>query len=80
MNDQNSKYTEYSLLDIKTSYTFTILKMLKTELSTESIMQVTLVRQYFTNAVGFGNTQPRAYAEIPRNIMEVSLELPFFKQ
>jgi iron complex outermembrane receptor protein len=43
MNDQNSKYTEYSLLDIKTSYTFTILKMLKTELSTESIMQATLV-------------------------------------
>jgi hypothetical protein len=47
MNDQNSKYTEtYSLLDIKTSY-FTILKMLKTELSTESIMQVTLSMRIF---------------------------------
>ena len=34
MNDSNTKYSDgYSLLDIKTTYAFTILKVLKTELN-----------------------------------------------
>jgi iron complex outermembrane receptor protein len=49
------KYTEaYSLLDIKASYTFTILKMLKTELS-NGINNAgnTKVASILPNAVGF---------------------------
>jgi iron complex outermembrane receptor protein len=64
MNDQNSQYTEaYSLLDIKASYTFTILKMLKTELSTgiNNAGNTQYAASILPNAVGFGNAQPRAY-------------------
>ena len=64
MNDQNSKYTQaYSLLDIKASYAFTILKSLKTELSTgiNNVGDSKYAASILPNAVGFGNAQPRSY-------------------
>lgn len=64
MNDQNSKYTQaYSLLDVKTSYTFTILKSLKTELSTgiNNANNTHYAASILSNAVGFGNAKPRYY-------------------
>jgi iron complex outermembrane receptor protein len=64
LNDQNSKYTQaYSLLDIKASYAFTILKSLKTELSTgiNNVVDTKYAASILPNAVGFGNAQPRSY-------------------
>ena len=64
MNDQNSKYTNaYSLLDVKTTYVFIILKSLKTELSTgiNNSTNIHYAASILPNAVGFGNTQPRYY-------------------
>ncbi|NDP25860.1 MAG: TonB-dependent receptor [Flavobacterium sp.] len=64
MNDQNSKYTQaYSLLDVKTSYAFTILKRLKTELNAgiNNVSNTHYAASILPNAVGFGNVQPRYY-------------------
>jgi iron complex outermembrane receptor protein len=64
MNDQNSKYTQaYSLLDIKTSYAFTLLKSLKTELSAgiNNATNTQYAASILPNAVGFGQAKPRYY-------------------
>ncbi|MEZ7498353.1 TonB-dependent receptor [Flavobacterium sp. Arc3] len=64
LNDLNSKYTQaYSLLDLKTSYTFTLLKSLKTELSTgiNNALNAHYAASILPNAVGFGQAKPRYY-------------------
>jgi iron complex outermembrane recepter protein len=64
MNDSNTKYSDaYSLLDIKTSYLFTILKVLKTELNAgiNNALGEKYAASILPNAVGFGAVQPRYY-------------------
>jgi iron complex outermembrane receptor protein len=64
MNDQNSKYSQaYSLLDIKASYAFTLLKNLKTELSAgiNNAGNSKYAASILPNAVGFGQAKPRYY-------------------
>ena len=64
LNDQNSKYTNaYSLLDLKTTYTFRILKNIKAMLSagTNNFMNARYAASILPNAVGFGTALPRAY-------------------
>ena len=64
MNDANTKYTDaYGLLNFKTTYAFTILKILKTEVNAG--VNNTLNQKYaasiLPNAVGFGGLPPRYY-------------------
>ncbi len=64
MNDSNTKYSDaYSLLDIKTTYSFTILKVLKTELSAgiNNALDEKYAASILPNAVGFGAVPPRYY-------------------
>ena len=64
MNDSNTKYTDsYSLLDIKATYFFTILKVLKTELNTgiNNALDEKYAASILPNAVGFGTVAPRYY-------------------
>jgi iron complex outermembrane receptor protein len=64
MNDANTKYSDaYSLLDIKTTYSFTILKVLKTELSAgiNNALDEKYAASILPNAVGFGAVPPRYY-------------------
>ena len=64
MNDANSKYSDaYSLLDIKTTYSFTILKVLKTELNAgiNNALNEKYAASILPNAVGFGAAPPRYY-------------------
>lgn len=64
MNDSNTKYSDaYSLLDIKTTYSFTILKVLKTELSAgiNNALNEKYAASILPNAVAFGQAQPRYY-------------------
>lgn len=64
MNDSNTKYTDsYSLLDIKATYFFTILKVLKTELNAgvNNALDEKYAASILPNAVGFGTVAPRYY-------------------
>jgi len=64
MNDSNTKYSDaYSLLDIKAVYSFTILKVLKTELNAgiNNALDEKYAASILPNAVGFGAAQPRYY-------------------
>jgi iron complex outermembrane receptor protein len=64
MNDSNKKYSDaYSLLDIKTTYSFKILKVLKTELSAgiNNALDEKYAASILPNAVGFGAAAPRYY-------------------
>ncbi|WP_310559908.1 TonB-dependent receptor domain-containing protein [Flavobacterium sp.] len=64
MNDANTKYSDtYSLLDIKTTYSFTILKVLKTTLNAgiNNALKEKYAASILPNAVGFGQAQPRYY-------------------
>ena len=64
MNDQNSKYTNaYRLLDIKATYRFKLLKIIKTELSSgiNNAFDKLYAANILPNAVGFGNALPRYY-------------------
>lgn len=64
MNDANTKYTEaYALLDIKTSYTFKLLKVLKTELNAgvNNALNEKYAASIVPNALGFGSAPPRFY-------------------
>jgi iron complex outermembrane recepter protein len=64
MNDSNTKYSDsYAALDIKTTYFFTILKVLKTELNAgvNNALDEKYAASILPNAVGFGNAQPRYY-------------------
>ena len=64
MNDSNTKYTDsYSLLDIKATYFFTILKVLKTELNAgfNNALGEKYAASILPNAVGFGTVAPRYY-------------------
>lgn len=64
LNDSNTKYSErYSLLDIKTTYFFTILKILKTELNAgiNNALDTKYAANILPNAVGFGSAAPRYF-------------------
>ena len=64
MNDSNTKYSEgYSLLDIKTTYVFTIVKALKTELNAgvNNALNTKYAANILPNAVGFGTALPRYF-------------------
>ena len=64
LNDPNSKYSAgYSLLDIKTTYVFTILKFLKTELNggVNNALDTKYAANILPNAVGFGTAPPRYF-------------------
>ena len=64
MNDSNTKYSDsYSILDIKTTYFFTILKILKTELNAgvNNALDEKYAASILPNAVGFGAVPPRYY-------------------
>ena len=64
MNDSNAKYSDgYSVLDIKTSYFFTILKVLKTELNAgvNNALDEKYAASILPNAVGFGTVPPRYF-------------------
>ena len=64
MNDSNTKYSDgYSVLDIKTTYFLTILKVLKTELNAgiNNALDEKFAASILPNAVGFGTVPPRYY-------------------
>ena len=64
LNDSNTKYSErYSLLDIKTTYVFTIFKILKTELNAgiNNVLGTKYAANILPNAVGFGTAAPRYF-------------------
>ena len=64
LNDSNTKYSErYSLLDIKTTYVFSILKILKTELNAgiNNALDTKYAANILPNAVGFGTAAPRYF-------------------
>ncbi|TDE55128.1 TonB-dependent receptor family protein [Flavobacterium sp. GT3P67] len=64
LNDSNTKHSErYSLLDIKTTYVFTILKILKTELNAgvNNALDTKYAANILPNAVGFGTAAPRYF-------------------
>ena len=64
LNDSNTKYSErYSLLDIKTTYVFTILKILKIELNAgiNNALDTKYAANILPNAVGFGTAAPRYF-------------------
>ena len=64
MNDQNSKFTQsYSLVDLKTSYVFSVLKNSKLTLSAgaNNLTNTRYAASILPNAVGFGTAQPRSY-------------------
>jgi iron complex outermembrane receptor protein len=64
LNDSNTKYSErYSLLDIKTTYVFLILKILKTELNAgiNNALDTKYAANILPNAVGFGTAAPRYF-------------------
>jgi iron complex outermembrane receptor protein len=64
LNDSNAKYSErYSLLDLKTTYVFTILKILKVELNAgvNNALNTKYSANILPNAVGFGNAAPRYF-------------------
>jgi iron complex outermembrane recepter protein len=64
MNDANTKYTNaYSLLDIKTTYSFKILKVLKTELNAgvNNAFNKKYAANIVPNAIGFGTVPARSY-------------------
>lgn len=64
LNDSNAKYSDaYSVLDIKTSYFFTILKVLKTGLNAgvNNALDEKYAASILPNAVGFGTVPPRYF-------------------
>lgn len=64
LNDSNTKYSDaYSLLDIKTTYFFRILKVLKTELNAgiNNALDEKYAASILPNAVGFGTVPPRYF-------------------
>ena len=64
LNDSNAKYSDgYSVLDIKTSYFFKILKVLKTELNAgvNNALNKKYAASILPNAVGFGTVSPRYF-------------------
>ena len=64
LNDSNTKYNErYALLDIKTTYVFTILSVLKTELNAgiNNASNTKYAANILPNAVGFGTAAPRYF-------------------
>lgn len=64
MNDSGTKYSEsYSLVNIKFGYSLTILKFLKTEISSgiNNLGNSKYAASILPNAVGFGKALPRYY-------------------
>jgi iron complex outermembrane receptor protein len=64
MNDSNTKYSDsYTLLDVKATYSFTILKFLKSTLSSgiNNLLDHKYAASVLPNAVGFGTVAPRYY-------------------
>jgi iron complex outermembrane receptor protein len=64
LNDSNAKYSErYSLLDLKTTYIFTVLKKVKVELNAgvNNALNERYSANILPNAVGFGSAAPRYF-------------------
>lgn len=64
MNDSNQKYSEeYSLVDIKSTYLFTVFKLFKTELTAgiNNALNEKYPASILPNAIGFGKSLPRFY-------------------
>ncbi|MFV8269108.1 TonB-dependent receptor family protein [Flavobacterium sp. GT2N3] len=64
LNDANTKYSErYALLNVKTTYVFTILKFLTTELNAgiNNVLDTKYAANILPNAVGFGTAAPRYF-------------------
>ena len=64
MNDSNTKYSDgYSLLDLKVTYLFTLLKVIRTELNAgiNNALDEKYAASILPNAVGFGAASPRYY-------------------
>lgn len=64
MNDSNTKYSDsYTLLDVKATYSFTILKFLKATASTgiNNVFDRKYAASILPNAIGFGSVAPRYY-------------------
>lgn len=64
MNDSNTKYSDsYTLLDVKATYSFAILKLLKSTISTgiNNLLDSKYSASILPNAVGFGTVAPRYY-------------------
>lgn len=64
LNDSNTKYSDsYSLLDVKVTYFFTILKVLRTELNAgvNNALDEKYAASILPNAVGFGAIPPRYF-------------------
>ena len=64
MNDSNTKYSDsYTLLDVKATYSFAILKLLKSTISTgiNNLLDSKYSASILPNAVGFGTAAPRYY-------------------
>lgn len=64
LNDSNTKYSNrYSLLDIKTSYTFKLIKILKIELNAgiNNALNTKYSANILPNATGFGTAAPRYF-------------------
>jgi iron complex outermembrane receptor protein len=64
LNDSNAKYSErYSLLDLKTTYVFTVIKNIKIELNAgvNNVLDTKYAANILPNAVGFGAAAPRYF-------------------
>ncbi|SHM41463.1 TonB-dependent receptor family protein [Flavobacterium xanthum] len=64
LNDSNTKYSErYSLLEIKTTYVFTLFRILQTELNAgmNNALDTKYAANILPNAVGFGTAAPRYF-------------------
>lgn len=64
LNDSNTKYSErFALLDVKTTYVFTILKFLTAELNAgiNNALDTKYAANILPNAVGFGTAAPRYF-------------------
>jgi len=64
INDSNTKYSDpYAVLDIKTTYAFTLLEVLRTELSAgvNNALDEKYAASILPNAIGFGTAAPRYF-------------------
>ena len=64
LNDANAKYSErYSLLDLKGTYVFTIIKKINIELNAgvNNVLDTKYAANILPNAIGFGNAAPRYF-------------------
>jgi len=81
LNDSNTRYSDaYQVMDIKTSFSFKIRKLLETQVffGINNLLDEKYAASILPNAVGFGNAQPRFfYPGNPRNYF-VGIRLNYF--